>query len=221
MQVLHSVVQSRAKTEHCARRNLLRSPFLVPLVALVGCAPQPPQIVKTLPPMAFEPWAPQEFATNVQDWDRVATKIADKLEAGGLLRVSTTVNLVTGQPRPQLSVHYDPSSTASRQVADAIYNEIINRGGLVTDVQVDLKVSIVSWGSRLDSQLYSPRREGVWLATLRIGQTGETGEYVMSYREPFYVLDSDVGLYVQLPAPPLSPDQALAATARPLSYTAK
>ena len=192
--------------------------LLAPLVALAGCAPQPPQIVKSLPPPAFETWAPQEFATNVQDWDRVATKVADKLQAGGLLRSPTTVNLVADQPHPRVLVKYEPNSIASREVADAIYSEIVSRGGLATELQVDLAVSIVPWGSRLDLQPYTPRREGIWHATVRLGGTGEM---VMSYREPFYVLDSDVGLYVQLPVPPPSPDQALAATARPLSYTTK
>jgi hypothetical protein len=126
----------------------LRYAFLLaPLVALAGCAPQPPQIVKSLPPPAFETWAPQEFATNVQDWDRVATKVADKLQAGGLLRSPTTVNLVADQPHPRVLVKYEPNSIASREVADAIYSEIVSRGGLATELQVDLAVSIVPWGS--------------------------------------------------------------------------
>jgi hypothetical protein len=102
-----------------------------------------------------------------------------------------------------------------RQLDGALENEIIRRGGATGDMNVDLKVSIVPWGSRLDSQPYTPRREGIWQARVEVGKD------VMSFREPFYMLDSDVGLYAQLPAPPPSPDQVLASTARPLRYTTK
>ena len=97
----------------------------------------------------------------------------------------------------------------------ALENEVIRRGGSTGDMHVDLAVSVVPWGSRLDSQPYTPRREGVWQATVRVC------DQVMSFREPFYILDSDAGLYVQLPAPPPSPDQVLAGTARPLRYITK
>jgi hypothetical protein len=103
----------------------------------------------------------------------------------------------------------------SQQVVNALEYEVYRRGGATGDMHVDLAVSIVPWGSRLDSQPYTPRREGVWQARVQVG------DKVMSFRAPFYVLDSDAGLYVQLPAPPASPDQALAATARPLRYNTK
>lgn len=209
--------------------------LLVPLVAVVGCASQPPQIVKTLPPPAFETWEPQELITSVQDWDRVAAKIADSVQANGLLRSPPMVagsattgvvvfdqSLVRSQPRGHaFSANYDHYSTFSQQVVNALENEVYRRGGAVGDMHVDLAVNIVPWGSRLDSQLYTPRREGVWQATVRVGDQRVGEQRVMSFRAPFYVLDSDIGLYVQLPAPPPTPDQALAATARPLSYTTK
>ena len=50
-------------------------------VALVAaCSAEPPTIMKTLPPVASEAWVPQDIATNVQDWDRAAKRIADGLE---------------------------------------------------------------------------------------------------------------------------------------------
>ena len=209
--------------------KFLKYAFLMPLVALVGCAPQPPQIVKALPPSAFETWTPQETVTNVQDWDRVATKIADGLQAGGLLRSPPTVTagavagaiafdqaLVASQPHGHaFSANYDRNSMFLRQVDGALENEIIGRGGTTGDMHVDLAVGIVPWGSRLDSHPYTPRYEGVWQAKVQVG------DKVMSFREPFYMLASDLGLYVQLPASPSSPDQVLAGTARPLRYTTK
>ena len=55
-------------------------------VALVAaCSAEPPTIMKTLPPLTSEAWAPQDIATNVQDWDRAAKRIADGLEVSGLL----------------------------------------------------------------------------------------------------------------------------------------
>ena len=207
----------------------MRYVLLMPLVAVVGCAPQPPQIVKALPPPTLETWAPQEFVTSVQDWDRVATKIADGLQANGLLRSSPMVTdsaatgavvfdqtLVGSRPRGHaFSATYDSHSMFLRQVNGALENEVIRRGGSAGDMHVDFTVSVVPWGSRLDSQPHTPRCEGVWQATVQVG------DKMMSFREPFYILDSDAGLYVQLPTPPLSPDQVLAATARPLRYTTK
>lgn len=55
-------------------------------VALAAaCSAEPPTILKTLPPIASEAWVPQDIATNVQDWDRAAKRIADGLEVNGLL----------------------------------------------------------------------------------------------------------------------------------------
>jgi hypothetical protein len=97
----------------------------------------------------------------------------------------------------------------------ALQNEIIKRGGSAADMNVDFAVNVVPWGSRLESQPYIPRREAVWQATVQVGDN------MMSFREPFYILSSDAGLYVQQPAPPPSADQVLAGTARPLSYSPK
>ena len=61
------------------------------VAALVSaCSPQPPTIMKALPAAASEAWAPQDVATNVQDWDRAAKRIADGLEDHGMLAVSYT-----------------------------------------------------------------------------------------------------------------------------------
>jgi hypothetical protein len=212
------------------RRNLLKYAFLVPLAAVVGCASQPPQIVKTLPPPAFETWAPQDSSTNIQDWDRVATRIADGLQARGLIHSSSTADdppatapvvfnatVVGTQPLGHsVTYNYDHNSTFSQQVVNALDYEVDRRGGAIDNMHVDLEVSIVPWGSRLDSQPYTPRREGVWQATVQVGSNHPT-----SFREPFHILNSDIGLFVELPPPPPTVDQTLAATARPLQYVTK
>jgi hypothetical protein len=221
----------------------MRYTFVLPVAVLAACAVQPPQIVKTAPISSkHETWAPQEVATNVQDWDRVAVKIADGLQNNGLLtgqngqlisrnnlRVSQLTSTATDAAAGLPAVEQDLVGNQSRryvflvkpthnsvflhQLTGAVENEVINRGGPVADMNVDLTVDVVPWGSRLQSQPYEQRREAVWQATVTVG------DKIMSFREPFYISPSDVGLYAQLPPPPPSADEELRGSARPLRYT--
>jgi hypothetical protein len=181
--------------------------LVIPVVAAFGCAaPQPPQIVKMAPAIAYETWAPQDFATNVQDWDRAATRIADGLRSNGLL----------GGTEPHaFSVKPEQDSMFLRQLSGALKNQIISRGGPAFDMTIELTVDVVPWASRPGSAPYVPRREAVWQAT------AWAGGKVMSFREPMYIFESDVGLYVLLPPPPPSQGQVLASTARPLRYSTR
>ncbi len=196
---------SRSLSVRSAMRyaNLL----VIPVVAAFGCAaPQPPQIVKMAPAIAYETWAPQDFATNVQDWDRAATRIADGLRSNGLL----------GGTEPHaFSVKPEQDSMFLRQLSGALKNQIISRGGPAFDMTIELTVDVVPWASRPGSAPYVPRREAVWQAT------AWAGGKVMSFREPMYIFESDVGLYVLLPPPPPSQGQVLASTARPLRYSTR
>nr|WP_294546155.1 hypothetical protein [uncultured Rhodopila sp.] len=216
--------------------------FLLPMAALASCAAQPPQIAKTLPlPPKTETWEPQEVATNVQDWDRAAKRFADGLQNQGLLTyqtgqraghndmrvsqlTSTATDAVRGSSTFEQNLVGEPSrghafsvklahdSVFLRQMQGAIENEVIGRGGPAADMHVDLTVDVVPWGSRLQSQPSEQRREAVWQATVT------AGDKIMSFREPFYIYESDVKLYAQQP-PQSSPDEELRNSARPLRYT--
>jgi hypothetical protein len=225
------------------REKHMNYTFVLPMAALAACAVQPPQIAKTAPfPPKFETWAPQEVATNVQDWDRAAVKIVDGLQNNGLLMgqngqlhndlrvsqlTSTATDATTGLPTFEqnlvgmpsrghaFSVKLAHNSVFLRQLKGAVENEVIGRGGPAADMNIDLTVDVVSWGSRLHSQPYKQRCEAVWQATV----TNTAGDKIMSFREPFYIFAYDVGLYAQLPPPPPSPDEELRSSARPLRYT--
>ena len=221
--------------------------FIVPVAAaLAACTvqPHPPQIAKTAPfPAKLETWEPQESATNVQDWDRAARKIADGLQNNGLLmgqngqigsnsdlrvsQLTTTAtdvtpglptfeqNVVGKQPSGHsFSFSPTPNSVFLHQMKSAVENEVVSRGGPVADMNVNLTVDVIPWGSPLHSEQYEQRVEAVWQATVTVG------DKKMSFREPFYISASDVGLYAQLPPPPPSQAEQLRSSARPLRYTA-
>jgi hypothetical protein len=103
-------------------------------VAAVGsAAPQPPHIVKLAPPIAYETWAPQDLATNVQDWDRAATMIADGLQSNGLLG-RTELHAFSVKP--------DQAPMFLRQLSSALKNQMINRG-VPFDMTIELTVDVV------------------------------------------------------------------------------
>jgi hypothetical protein len=187
---------------------------------VLACSAQPPAIMKTLPPFSFEAWAPQDVATNVQDWDRAARNIADGLADHGMLAVRLP-GAGTAQSRSSpgntFSIRVQQDSMFLQQLKAALETEITNRGGTTTDLPtgafvMDLRVDVVQWGSRLITQPDVPRREAVWRAALLSG-----GKIVLSFRQPFYIYDADIPLYEYIPPP----DEVLARTARPLRYSAQ
>ena len=116
-------------------------------MAAVGCAaPQPPYIAKIAPAIAYEIWAPQDLATNIQDWDRVAAKIADGLQSNGLLGGSELHAFVV-KPKQTSMFLLDNS-------ADALNDQIIKRG-VPFDMTIELTVAVVPWASRLSSEPYN------------------------------------------------------------------
>jgi hypothetical protein len=182
------------------------------VAALMACSPQPPVIMKALSLPVIETWALQDLATNVQDWDRAAAKIAAGLTANGLLPGY-------GQPRSpsenRFLLHIQSDSPFLRQLREALETEITARGGTVSDfpagaVTVELRVDVVAWGSRLSSQPGVPRLEAVWQAKVLSGN-----QIALSFREPFYIYASDEPLYQT----GLLPDERLVMTARPLRYS--
>ena len=183
-----------------------------------ACTTQPLVTWKMIPGFGMEPWAPQDLATNVQDWDRAAHKIVEGLEANGLVADRSSG---TGSPKAAaapantffLRLHGD--SVFLLQLKGALESEITSRGGATSDspagaYTLDLRVDVVRWGSRLSSQPYTARREAVWQASL----ISDNRRIVLSFREPFYIKDSDIALYER--ASP--PDETLANMARPLRY---
>jgi hypothetical protein len=190
-------------------------------VALVAaCSAEPPTIMKTLPPVASEAWVPQDIATNVQDWDRAAKRIADGLEVNGLLVGGPPAE---GQAQSQTApgrsffLQVQQDSQFLRQLKGALETEITSRGGTTSDSPTGslimvLSVDVVQWGSRWSWQPGVLRREAVWQAALLSG-----GKTALSFREPFYIFNSDISLYQRVSAP----DEVLASTARRLQYRAQ
>jgi hypothetical protein len=194
------------------RKMGLAASFVILTSTIAACSPEPPAVMKALPPLTIETWAPQDLATNVQDWDRAAAKIASSLVANGLLpelrQPGTT-------PSERFFLHAENGSPFLKQLRGALETDITMRGGTVTDfpagaVTIDLGVDIVEWGSRLSAQPGLLRREAVWQAKVMSGN-----QIALSIREPFYIFPSDEPLYQT----GLMPDEALAMSARPLRYT--
>jgi hypothetical protein len=182
---------------------------------VIGCSASPPTPMKTLPAMSSEAWAPQDVATNVQDWDRAAAKIADGLEYNGMLgsRYSQS-HPSSSNPGNTFLLRIQGGSMFLRQLKGAVETEITRRGGTTSDspngaIIIDLRVDVVQWGSRLHSEPGVLRRAGVWQAAVLSGN-----KTALSFRQPFSIYDSDLPLYQQTS----SLDQALARTARPLHY---
>jgi hypothetical protein len=165
---------------------------------------QPPAIMKISPPFWFEAWAPQDVATNVQDWDRAARMIADGLAehgmlAGGLPGAGYAQS--RSSPGNTFFLRFQQDSMFLQQLKEALETEITNRGGTTTALPagafvIDLRVDVIQWGSRLSSQPYMLRSEAVWQAALLSG-----GKTVLSIRQPFYIRDADVPLYENIPPP--------------------
>jgi hypothetical protein len=79
-------------------------------------------------------------------------------------------------------------------------------------VEIDLRVDVVPWGSRRTDEPNVLRREAVWQATVQMGQMT-----TLSFREPFYIYDSDIPLYEEIPGP----DAALLQSARTLQFSTR
>lgn len=186
-------------------------------ILLTACAPQPglpPKIVGL--PIA-ENWVQQDQATNVQDWDRAAGKIADAMQNKGLLATAPSPHGIHGiSPATTGPIYVDSRqrSTFIREFTDALKSEILRRNGVVSTSPlgsqvIELDVDIVPWGSRLIRDPDRVRTEAVWKASL-VSQ----GRVLMNIREPFYILASDVPLYTDF-SQDFGP---LARAARPLRY---
>ena len=192
-------------------------------VLLLACSPQPPTPMKTLPAISSEAWAQQDVATNVQDWDRAATKIADELEHNSML-VGKLRDSGSAKSRAASGntffIRVENDSMFLRQLKAALETEICDRGGATSEspigaYTIDLRVDVVRWGSRLSSAPDVKRREAVWQATLLSGS-----KTALSVRQPFYIRDSDVALYENVPYVP-SPNETLAQNARQLRYSSQ
>lgn len=186
-------------------------------VLLSGCAPQPPAVLKVGLPLPLEPSGVQDVATNVQDWDRVAQKIADELSASGILPARPGVNCNA----PDLStlhdvfyVHVQQESAFLQQATGALEAEITCRGGAIAtspagSYVIDLRVDVVRWGSRSTFQPDVLRREAVLNASIVLG------DRVLVAKRAFYIYDSDIPLYENVP----DAGEAFAGLAHPLRYS--
>ena len=186
------------------------------VVAFVPSCSQPPVAWKLQPPfipvIPADAWTPQDVATNVRDWDRAAIKIAEGLASGGLLGSRS------GQTHPAPSntfmLKLQQNSMFLWQLKGALETEITSRGGSTSAspsgaITVELSMDVVLWGSRSSLEPYRPRQEGVWQAKVLSGE-----RVAMSFRQPFYLYDSDLPLYQEA----WRPDLELAQMARPLRY---
>lgn len=187
------------------------------IVLLIGCTDEPLRAQKMFGPMSMHNWAEQDRATNVQDWHGMAQKIADGMQARGLLAAapnmssSPAYNAVVQRP---FFVRSDQNTPFVRELGQALKTEIMQRGGLIaasdTRAQIiDVGVNVVSWGSRLNSNPDRLRTEAVWFASIN-----SQNNMLMTIQEPFYIFDSDIPLYAQT----IDPGQQITPIAHPLSY---
>ncbi len=181
-------------------------------VLLAACSDEPTTPSKLVGPLTLQNWASQDQATNVQDWHRMAQKIADAMQARGLLGAAP--NGPGSVAVQSFYVRADQNTPFAHQLSQALRAEILRRQGLLTmsagrgDV-IDLGVDIVIWGSRVRSDPQRIRSEAVWHATIN-----SQNNVVMTIQEPFYIFSSDVPLYVETSRP----DPELLRGARPLRY---
>lgn len=168
--------------------KLVRWAAFVGAILLVGCAGPARQAKLSIPfPPTYE--NQQVEATHVQDWDEMASTVADGLQEHGLLPSEQAP-----APRP-IFVHSFQNSVFIHEFSGALSADIVRRHGILAsspfgaDV-VNLTVEIVPWGSRLRSEPYRVRCEAVWRARFR----DVRGNPVV-LQHPFYIFASDVPLY--------------------------
>jgi hypothetical protein len=167
--------------------------------------------------MTMQNWTQQDQATNVQDWHRMAQKIADSMQDRGLLAATSAAPL--GNTHPVLVQHAfyvrsNQNTPFTRELSQALKTEILRRGGIVamsgnTAQVVELGVNVVAWGSRVRSDPQRNRTEAIWSASI-----SSQDRIAMSIQEPFYIFTADIFQYIQTG----DPGQRLARMARPLLY---
>ena len=187
------------------------------VVFLMGCTDEPLRAQKMFGAIKMHNWAEQDQATNVQDWHGMAQKIADGMQARGLLATTATMSTNAAYDiavQKPFFVRSDQNTPFVRELSQALKTEILQRGGLVTTSEtraeiIDVGVNVVSWGSRLTSDPDRLRTEAVWFASI-----SSHNNILMTIQEPFYIFDSDIPLYAQI----IDLGQQIAPTVRPLSY---
>jgi len=187
------------------------------MLFLISCTDEPLRTQKMFGKMSMQNWAEQDRATNVQDWHRMAQKIADAMQARGLLAGAPVMSPseVHSVPVPQrFYVGSEQNTPFVRELGQALKTEILQRGGSLAASSsraqvVDLGVNVVSWGSRAKSEPERVRTEAVWIASIT-----SQDRVLMTLQEPFYIFDADIPQYVQIN----NPGQQLARIARPLLY---
>ncbi|WP_424140464.1 hypothetical protein [Roseomonas chloroacetimidivorans] len=184
---------------------------------LAACTDEPLRAQKMFGPVALQNWAQQDQATNVQDWHRIAVKIADQMQNAGLLAApSSSLNDADSVARAQQAffVRADQDTPFARELSRALGAEILRRQGVLATSPsrahvVEVGADVVIWGSRLKSDPGRIRAEGIWFATLK-----SQDRVLLNFQEPFYIFPSDVPNYVHV----RDPGQHLARSARPLQY---
>ena len=188
---------------------------------LAACVDEPMIGQKSSGPTTIGQYLQQDQATNVQDWHQMARKIADGLQARGLLATapeaspSSTISTFIQTP---FYIRSDQNTGFVRELRQALKAEILLRDGLVATSAnrayvVDLSVNVVVWGSRQKSDPFRVRSEAVWHATINSGD-----RVLMTVQEPFYIFTADIQHYVDVQEAP-NPSLQLARIARPLSYS--
>jgi hypothetical protein len=187
------------------------------IVFLIGCTDEPLRAQKMPGPTTVQNWAQQDQATNVQDWHRMAQKIADAMQARGLLAAPTDrssgVTRSATVPQP-FYVHSGQNTPFVRELGLALKTEILQRGGSLATYSssaqiIELGVNVVAWGSRVRSDPERLRAEAIWFASIN-----SQDRVVMTIQEPFYIFASDIPHYVQAG----DSEQTLPRIARPLLY---
>lgn len=169
----------------------------VGLLATTGCTDQPLAAPRVFGPVTFQTWAQQDQANSVQDWHRMALRIADSMQARGLLPVAEVES--GGAPPPAFFVRPAQETPFVQELSRALKTELLRRQALLAAspngaLVVDIGANVVVWGSRAVSDPDRLRTEGVWYASLSTGN-----RILMTVQEPFFIAPSDISQYVQVP----------------------
>jgi len=166
-----------------------------------GCTDQPNAAPRVFGPVSYQIWAQQDQANSVQDWHRMARRIADAMQARGLLMLADASAVAAPAAQPTFFVRPTQQTPFVQELSRALKTELLRRqASLATSPSgafvVDIAANVIVWESRARSHPDEVRSEGIWYASLTSGD-----RILMTVQEPFFISSSDIAQYVQMPAP--------------------
>ena len=189
--------QGILKRSLSAMRGTVSLVSTIALGATAACTDQPAASPRLPGPSSFQTYVQQDQANNVQDWHRMAQRIADAMQTRGLLTGAEVRSDALTASRPAFFVRSAQQTPFVQELSRALRTELLNRqaplatspdGALV----IDIAANVVVWGSRARSEPGRVRSEGIWYASLTAGN-----RILMAIQDPFYISSSDIAHYVQ------------------------